>query len=200
MKKILFLLIINIISTALNAQSVVDNVNKDVTSKDVINKKAEYNNKDNNIVFGYCSYTKILKSMPQYAKATLTLNILKAKYEEELKRAEREFNYKYEQFLECQKNFAQAIKNKRQAELLDLMHKNIEFKQQAIKLMEQAEEETYLPLKNKINEAVNKIGKEKKLYFVLNTDIKSTTFINSDNAIDITADVLNIIMADNKAK
>ncbi len=48
-----------------------------------------------------------------------------------MKRATDEFNLKYEAFLDGLKDFAPAIRMKRQAELQELMEKNMAFKQEA---------------------------------------------------------------------
>lgn len=78
--------------------------------------------------FGYLSYDAVLKAMPEYAIAEQNLANLTAQYESEVKRAEDEFNTKYEQFLDGQHEFPQTILQKRQRELQDLMEKNIAFK------------------------------------------------------------------------
>ncbi len=77
---------------------------------------------------------------------------LRAKYDEETKRVETEFNTKYEEFLDGQRSYAKTILEKRQAELRELMEKNIAFKAEAAKLLNQAETDAYAPLKTQINE------------------------------------------------
>lgn len=66
--------------------------------------------------FGYFSYEEVLKSMPDYVLAQRSIDDLRVKYDAELKRAEEEFNSKYEEFLEVQKDLVPAILRKRQAE------------------------------------------------------------------------------------
>ena len=77
------------------------------------------------IKYGYLSYQEVLKFMPEYAVAQTKLADLKQKYDNEMKRVEDEFNKKYEQFLEGQKDFAPTILRKRQVELQELIAKNI---------------------------------------------------------------------------
>ncbi len=72
-----------------------------------------------------------------------------AKYDEETKRVETEFNSKYEEFLDGQRSYAKTILEKRQAELRELMEKNIAFKAEAARLLKQAEDDAYAPLKGK---------------------------------------------------
>ena len=81
--------------------------------------------------FGYLSYSEVLQAMPDYATVKSNVAKLQGQFEDEMKRAEEEFNKKYEEFLEGQHEFAVSIRNKRQSELQDLMEKNMAFKQEA---------------------------------------------------------------------
>ena len=135
--------------------------------------------------FGYLSYQAALHAMPTYTIAQHNLNALRTKYDEEMKRVEEEFNQKYELFLDGQHNFAPSILQKRQAELQDLMEENMVFKQEARRLMHQAEEEAYKPLRDRLALAIQKVGREKGLAFVLNTDNDAVPYVNTAWGIDI---------------
>ena len=80
------------------------------------------------MVFAYLSYEQALKSMPDYGLVQTTLAKERAKYEAELKRVEQDFNLKYEEFLEGQRDFPQTILRKRQTELKELLERNVSFK------------------------------------------------------------------------
>ena len=75
--------------------------------------------------FGYLSYNEVYKQMPEYKKACDDFAALKAKYDAEATRAEDEFQRKFAEFLNGQKDFPQSIMLKRQAELQDLMEKSV---------------------------------------------------------------------------
>ena len=139
------------------------------------------------IKFGYLSYQQALKSMPEYAAAQTKLATLKTKYDNEMKRVEDEFNKKYEQFLEGQKDFAPSILQKRQAELQELIAKNIAFKEEAKRLLQQAEVEAYAPLKAKLAEVLRGIGEARGFLFVLNTDNDNLPYVNATAGEDISA-------------
>ena len=85
--------------------------------------------------FAYFSYDEALKSMPDYELAATNVNKLRNQYDNELKKAEDEFNAKYEDFLENQRTLAPAILDKRQAELQELLQKNLKFKEEAKRLL-----------------------------------------------------------------
>ena len=79
--------------------------------------------------FGYLSYEAALKSMPEFATVQQQMADLRSQYLAETKRVEDEFNRKYEEFLEGQRDFPRTILQKRQTELQELMEKNILFKE-----------------------------------------------------------------------
>lgn len=136
--------------------------------------------------FGYFSFEQVFHTMPGYAIAKHNMDELRGKYDEETKRVETEFNRKYEEFLDGQRSYAKSILEKRQAELRELMEKNIAFKAEAARLLKKAEEEAYAPLKAKMNAALQQIGKENGFAFILNTDNNATPYLSAEMGVDIT--------------
>ena len=135
--------------------------------------------------FGYLSYEQALKSVPQYAIMEKQLADLEAQYQAETKRVEDEFNRKYEEFLEGQREFPKTILQKRQVELQELMEKNIAFKEESRQQLASAEEEALAPLKAHLSEAIAKVAKEHGLAFVVNTDSDAYPFIDPEMGMDI---------------
>lgn len=140
---------------------------------------------NNTMKFGFLSYEAALQSMPDYTLAQDKLAELKAQYQTEAKRVEDEFNRKYEEFLEGQREFPKTILQKRQSELQELMDKNIAFKQQGLAELARAEQEAMAPLRIKLIEALGKIGRERGYAFIVDTDQKALPFINPDMGEDI---------------
>ena len=99
------------------------------------------------VKFGYFSFSEILNAMPDRAVADRNLADLRIKYDAEMKRAENEFNVKYEEFLEGQRDFVPSILHKRQAELQEMMEKNVAFRKEAERLLKQAQDDAYAPLR-----------------------------------------------------
>ena len=108
-----------------------------------------------------------------------------SQYQSESKRVEDEFNRKYEEFLEGQREFPKTILQKRQSELQELMDKNIAFKQQGLAELARAEQEAMAPLRIKLIEALGKIGRERGYAFIVDTDQKAMPFINPAMGEDI---------------
>ena len=129
--------------------------------------------------FGYCSYNELLQSMPEYAGAMVKLENLKKTYDNELSRAEEDFSRKFYEFVEGQKNFPDNIMLKRQKELQQLMEESMQFKDEAKRLLNQAEEELMSPLHRKLKEAMQEVGLQHNYAYILNTDNNAYPFVNT---------------------
>lgn len=136
--------------------------------------------------FAYFSFQEVFHTMPGYTLAKHNMDDLRLKYDAETKRAEDEFNSKYEEFLDGQRNFAPSILEKRQAELRELMSKNMAFKAESERLLQQAEQEAYAPLKKQIKDVLQKIGKAKGYAFIMNVDGDALPYVDAATGDDIT--------------
>ena len=133
---------------------------------------------DGGLRFGYLSYETALKSMSDYTIVQQKLADLRQQFQDETLRVEDEFNRKYEEFLEGQREFPQSILKKRQMELQELLDKNIAFKENSRKELEKAEQDLMAPLKIRLIEVLGKIGRERGYAFIIDTDVKALPFIN----------------------
>ena len=130
--------------------------------------------------FGYLSYQQALQTMPQYAVVQQQMAELRQQYEAEMQRVTNEFNRKYEEFLEGQRDFPKTILQKRQTELQELMTRNVAFKEESRKQLAAAEREALAPLKIHLAETVAQIATERGLALVVNTDSDACPYINPD--------------------
>ncbi len=138
------------------------------------------------VQFGYLSYSAVLKQMPEYAQAQKNMSDLRAKYEQEAQRGEEEFQKKFVEFLQGQKEFPMTILQKRQAELQNLMDNGLSFRNQAQGLLADAEKEAYGEVQKILNNAILAVGVELGYAFILNTDENSCPFINPVVGVDVT--------------
>lgn len=143
--------------------------------------------------FGYFSRDSVLSKMPERALADRNISDLRMQYEAEMKRADEEFNKKYEEFLEGQRDFVPSILRKRQAELQDLMEKSLAFRHEAERLLNEAESEIYGALYKKINDAVKTLGKERGYAFIMNTDNATLPYVDNAVGEDITTMIIEMI-------
>ena len=142
------------------------------------------------IRFGYLSYDSVLRQMPEYAQMQQSLATLKEKYDQEATRGENEFQRKFSEFLQGQKDFPENILVKRQAELQALMENGIKFRQEAQTLLSKAETEMLGTMKEKLNEVIRSVGMECGYAYILNTDGDACPFIQPTIGEDVTVPVL----------
>ncbi len=140
--------------------------------------------------FGYLSYSKVFALMPDYQKAREDFAALKAQYDAEATRAEDEFQRKFADFLQGQKDFPKSIMQKRQVELQELMDKSVNFRTEAQRLLAEAEAKLQAPIADRLNNAIHEVAAKRGLIFVLNTDGNAVPFIHPQAGVDITDAVL----------
>ena len=143
--------------------------------------------------FGHLSYEQALQSMPDYAVVQKKLVDLRAQFDAEMKRVEDEFNRKYEDFLDGQREFPKTILRKRQTELQELMSKNIAFKEEGLQELANTEQELMAPLKERLTQLITQIATRQGLAFVINTDADACPYINPTMGIDISQEVQNAL-------
>lgn len=141
--------------------------------------------------FGYLSYSKIYKAMPEYVSAQNSMKEIQEKYNTEIKHSEDEFNRKYAEFYHGQKEFPQYILEKRQKELQELMEKSLDFKEKAKQLLKEAEDKLTAPIIARMNQAINSVGEEFNYFCIINTDNNICPFVNKNIGIDVTTTVMN---------
>ena len=148
--------------------------------------------------FGYLSYDAVMQAMPEYAAMQNSMAELRQKYEAEQKRVEDDFNKKYEEFLDGQKSYPKTILQKRQSELQEMLDKNIAFKKESQRLLSQAEEEAMAPIRVRLAEVLDAIGRERGYAFIVNTDEKATLWLNPAMGEDVSAAVKELLQRDGK--
>ena len=137
------------------------------------------------IQFGFLSYDTVLHEMPAYSKAMEELRALKVKYEAEAIRGEDEFQKKFVDFLQGQKEFPVTIMQKRQAELQALMDNGVAFREQVQKLLAQAEKDLVDNVRKELNRAILEVGVEYGYGYILNIDDNSCPYINPIVGVDV---------------
>ena len=194
MKHLIFLSLFSTMTIMASAQDVAAaSEYAETPSSAVQNTKVKAGDAPSSLRFGYLSYSSVLRLMPDYVAAQRSIDDLRTKYDLEMKRVENEFNQKYEQFLAGQHDFAPTILQKRQAELQDLMEKNITFKQKAQQLLKDAENKAFAPVNQRLNTVIQRVGQALGLAFVLNTDNNAVPFINTTSGVDVTATVVDAV-------
>lgn len=188
MKKLVLVLVTMMCGLNISAQD--DSTKVEVpTYQETSNIKPQISN----IIIGFLSYDSALVSMPEYAIAQQQIAETRQAYDDEMKRVEKEFNDKYEEFLENRKDYPRTILLKRQTELQELLEKNIAFKNQSRQELQQIERQILAPLRIRLNETIATIARQQQLTMVVNTDSNACPFIEPMQSVDLNETVIRAL-------
>lgn len=142
-------------------------------------------------VMGQINSNLILPRMPQYLAMQESLKALKAQYEAEAKKSENDFQRKFEEFMQGQKDFPKTILDKRQNELQIMLETNAEFRIKAQQLLAEAESSMLADVKAELQEAVAIVAQQKGVSIVYDLDDGSVPYIVQGLAADLTVAVMH---------
>lgn len=139
--------------------------------------------------FGYLSYDSVRQSMKEYTEMKQQVEAMRSAYDAEMKRVEDDFNKKYEEFLDGQQNFPKTILQKRQSELQEMLDKNIAFKNESLRILNETEEQLLESINLMVKICVQQVGQKHGYAFILNTDADALPWLNPEMAEDVTEEV-----------
>ena len=139
--------------------------------------------------FGFLSYDSVRQSMKEYAEMKQQVATMRSAYEAEMKRVEDDFNKKYEEFLDGQKNFPTTILQKRQSELQEMLDKNIAFKNESLRILNEQEAQLLESINLMVKICVQQVGQRHGYAFILNTDADALPWLNPEMGEDVTEEV-----------
>ena len=136
--------------------------------------------------YGYLSYTQVLENMTEYKLAQQQLKDLRAKYEAEAQYNEATFRRQFAEYLQGQKEFPQSIMLKRQRDLQEALEKSLAFRDEAERLLKQAEAEILAPIKARLADAIKMVGGAYNLDYIYNVDTNAMPYVNPALVMDVT--------------
>ena len=139
--------------------------------------------------FGYLSYDSVRQSMKEYVEMKQQVEAMRSAYDAEMKRVEDDFNKKYEEFLDGQQNFPKTILQKRQSELQEMLDKNIAFKNESLRILNETEEQLLESINLMVKICVQQVGQKHGYAFILNTDADALPWLNPEMGEDVTEEV-----------
>ena len=139
--------------------------------------------------FAHFRSMDIILVMPEYAKAQTDIQAMQKTYEDEIKRTSDEFNKKFAEFQQEQKNLPQNILERRQKELQDLNDKGLQFQQDAQQQLQKAYADMMEPIYKKLEDTVKAVGKAGAYTFVFDLNRTDIPYINEAESKDITNDI-----------
>ena len=173
---------------------------EDTAQADTVARSHSTQQRPRAFVMGQISSNAILPRMPQYLAMQESLKALRQQYEAEAKKSENDFQRKFEEFMQGQKDFPKTILEKRQNELQIMLETNAEFRIKAQKLLAEAEKGMMADVRAELAEAIAIVAQEKGVSIVYDLDGGSVPYIVSGLATDLTSAVMEHLGIDAKAE
>ena len=139
--------------------------------------------------FGHIKTQEILVAMPDYIKAQTDIQTMQKQYEDEMKRAQDEFNKKFTAYQEEQANLPKNIQERRQKELQELNQKGMQMQQDAQLELERSWMSMLEPIAKKIDDAIKAVGQEGGYVYIFDLNATQIPFVNETLSTDVTGAV-----------
>lgn len=140
------------------------------------------------VKIAHVNTAEILDAMPDKAKAEKDLEKFYGDLEKQLKVMGDEYTAKIEDFQANQATMSNLVKQSKTKEIADLESRIQQFQASAEQEFEAKRAELLSPILEKIQNAINAVGKEKGYTYVLDAATGAAVYIGTD-AIDATKDV-----------
>lgn len=137
---------------------------------------------------GYVDSASIMDIMPERAKLEQDLQTYYGELQAELQAMAVEYENKLKDYQANQATMSNLIRQSKESEIMNLQTRIQEFESNASVAFEEKRMELLTPLIEKVQNAVNAVGKEKGFTYILDKAVGAVVYIG-DNAVDVTADV-----------
>jgi outer membrane protein len=139
--------------------------------------------------FGHIKSQEILTALPEYAKAQTDIQAMQQQYENEMKRAQEDFQKKYTEFQQEQANMPKNILERRQNELQQLSERAMQMQQDAQQDLQKSWMEMLEPIAKKIDDAIKAVGQEGGYVYIFDLNATQIPFVNETLSTDVTGAV-----------
>ena len=137
---------------------------------------------------GHVDSGAIMEIMPERTKIEQDIQAYAAELQAELQAMYAEYQNKLQDYQANQATLSNLIRQSKEKEIVDLETRISEFQASADMAMQNKQLELLNPLIEKVQNAVDAVGKEKGFTYIFDKAAGAVVFIG-DNAVDITADV-----------
>jgi len=140
------------------------------------------------VKIAHVNTAEILDAMPDKAKAEKSLENYYNELQSQLQTMATEYQNKMQDYEANQATMSNLVKQSKEKEIVDLQNRIQQFQANAENEFEGKRAELLKPILDKIQSAINTVGKEKGYTYILDLATGATVYV-SDDAIDATNDV-----------
>ncbi len=116
--------------------------------------------------FGTVNSAAVIEVMPERAEAEKTLQELNKRYEDEFVKVQEEFQNKYKEFQALGDTVPETIKMRRLQEIEEAQQRIESFRNMATQDLAKKQEELFIPIQQKLMEAIKAVGEEGKFTYI----------------------------------
>lgn len=139
---------------------------------------------------GHVDSSVIMEIMPERAKIEQDFQAFQTELESQVQTMLTEYQNKVQDYQANQATMSNLIRQSKEKEIVDLETRINDFRANADAALQNKYLELVSPLIEKVQNAIDQVGKEKGFTYILDKSSQSGTLVFiGDNAIDITADV-----------
>lgn len=139
---------------------------------------------------GHVDSSAITEIMPERTKVEQDFQAFQTELESQIQTMLMEYQTKVQDYQANQATMSNLIRQSKEKEIVDLETRINEFRASADAALQNKYIELATPLIEKVQKAIDQVGKEKGFTYILDKSSQSGTVVFiGDNAIDITADV-----------
>ncbi|MBR4391206.1 MAG: OmpH family outer membrane protein [Bacteroidales bacterium] len=140
------------------------------------------------VKIAHVNTNEVMNAMPDKAKAEKKLETYYNELQEQLKTMYTEYQNKLQDYQANAETMSNLVKQSKEKELVDLESRITAFQSNAEGEFENKRAELLAPLLEKIQNAINSVGKEKGYTYILDLATGTAVYVGTD-AVDVTKDV-----------
>ena len=142
--------------------------------------------------FGHLDTQEILRSLPEVAAAEQQLQKLQAEFEEQIETMMMELQTKQTEFQEKGSTWPSAIRQQKELEYSQLAQGLQDFQMSAENEIAQKQQELFLPIDKKLQEAIKAVGEEHGFIYIFSSNIGVTLYEGGEDVSGLVKTKLGI--------
>ena len=140
------------------------------------------------VKIAHVNSAEVLDAMPDKAKAEKNLEKYYGELQSQLETMAKEYQTKMQDYEANQATMSNLVKQSKEKEIVDLQTRITQFQANAENEFEAKRAELLKPILDKIQNAINSVGKEKGYTYIIDLATGAAVYVG-DNAVDVTKDV-----------